>query len=322
MPFSFPSSPTVGQLSRQNGRIYRWNGYSWDLLSDSFQSIKALLVGGGGPGGYGGTNGGSVDLAGGGGGAGAFVELTSVNISLNTPYTISIGAGGAISSSVPVNNGNFSRFDVYYAIGGGCGGGIATLARIGNSGGSGGGSGSYMGANTFGKTMIPLYGNNGGNGAFTGFYNAAGGGGGANTAGNNNAGTAGGSGGNGTTSSIPNTSATPPANTNTFCGGGGGAGAAVSGSSGSGGTGGGGTGAVSSPSRASTAGTANTGGGGGGGYNGATLVSSNGGSGIVVLRFSSTLNYTVGVGLTYTSSTSENETILVFTAGTDTITFS
>ena len=34
MPFSFPSSPTVGQTSAQNGRTYVWSGYAWDLTSN------------------------------------------------------------------------------------------------------------------------------------------------------------------------------------------------------------------------------------------------------------------------------------------------
>lgn len=34
MPFSFPSSPSIGQTSVQNGRTYQWNGYSWDLVGN------------------------------------------------------------------------------------------------------------------------------------------------------------------------------------------------------------------------------------------------------------------------------------------------
>lgn len=33
MPFSFPSSPTVGQQSTQNGRVYQWNGSAWQLVA-------------------------------------------------------------------------------------------------------------------------------------------------------------------------------------------------------------------------------------------------------------------------------------------------
>lgn len=31
MPLSFPSSPTVGLSSVQNGRTYTWDGYAWNL---------------------------------------------------------------------------------------------------------------------------------------------------------------------------------------------------------------------------------------------------------------------------------------------------
>jgi hypothetical protein len=33
MPLSFPSSPTVGQQSTQNGRTYSWTGYAWELVA-------------------------------------------------------------------------------------------------------------------------------------------------------------------------------------------------------------------------------------------------------------------------------------------------
>lgn len=33
MPFSFPSSPTVGQQSTQNGRVYAWTGSAWELAT-------------------------------------------------------------------------------------------------------------------------------------------------------------------------------------------------------------------------------------------------------------------------------------------------
>ena len=40
MSFSFPSNPTVNQTSTQNGRVYTWSGYAWELLGN--------LSGGGG----------------------------------------------------------------------------------------------------------------------------------------------------------------------------------------------------------------------------------------------------------------------------------
>ena len=33
MPFSFPSAPTVGQQSTQNGRSYSWTGSAWELVA-------------------------------------------------------------------------------------------------------------------------------------------------------------------------------------------------------------------------------------------------------------------------------------------------
>jgi hypothetical protein len=34
MPLSFPSSPSVGDRSTQNGRVYVWDGYAWGLAAD------------------------------------------------------------------------------------------------------------------------------------------------------------------------------------------------------------------------------------------------------------------------------------------------
>lgn len=34
MSLNFPSSPSLNQQSAQNGRMYQWNGYTWDLISN------------------------------------------------------------------------------------------------------------------------------------------------------------------------------------------------------------------------------------------------------------------------------------------------
>lgn len=34
MALSFPSSPSVGQTSTQNGRVYTWSGYTWQLTGN------------------------------------------------------------------------------------------------------------------------------------------------------------------------------------------------------------------------------------------------------------------------------------------------
>jgi hypothetical protein len=104
----------------------------------------------------------------------------------------------------------------------------------------------------------------------------------------------------------------------TYAGGGGGCGSSTGGL---GGSGGGGNGESNSSGR--TAGAVNTGGGGGGAYNGvggSTL--SNGGSGIVILKFPNIFTLTVGAGLTSTNTTSGGFKIYSFTAGTGTVTFS
>lgn len=47
MPFSFPSSPTVGQTSAQaNGRTYVWDGYSWGLVSNVSGHAATHTLGG------------------------------------------------------------------------------------------------------------------------------------------------------------------------------------------------------------------------------------------------------------------------------------
>jgi hypothetical protein len=69
-------------------------------------------------------------------------------------------------------------------------------------------------------------------------------------------------------------------------------------------------------------GTVNTGGGGGAG-SGYYLPAGSGGSGIVILRFPTTAGMpTVGAGLTYTDTTSGSDTVITFTAGSDTIAWS
>jgi hypothetical protein len=90
---------------------------------------------------------------------------------------------------------------------------------------------------------------------------------------------------------------------------------------GAGGAGGGGTGANNAV--VATAGTANLGGGGGApsGTTGFTA-GATGGSGVVVLRFSSLLQIKVGSGLTYTVASSGGDQIVTITAGTDVVSWS
>lgn len=47
MPFSFPSSPTVGQVSTQNGREYTWSGYAWELSGTNISPHGSTHASGG-----------------------------------------------------------------------------------------------------------------------------------------------------------------------------------------------------------------------------------------------------------------------------------
>jgi hypothetical protein len=275
-------------------------------------TVDYLVVAGGG---------GSGSNAGGGAGAGGYREssgaasgcytvsplgacVAALPVSIQG-YPITVGGGGAgmcgpgCTPSVAANGTN-SVFSTIISAGGGGSPEGGNSSTNGSPGGSGGGSGGY---NTSSPTrtagsgntppVSPPQGNNGGTGVGGGSLSCsagAGGGGGATTVGNNSSainapgGTAG-PGGAGATSSI---NGTPTARA-----GGGGGGSYYGGSGypacsgGTGGTGGGGNGGANSapgqPDRA-TAGTTNTGGGAGGG--GAySEPGTNGGSGIVIIRY-------------------------------------
>jgi len=221
-----------------------------------------LIVAGGG-------GGGSI---GGGGGAGGLLSGSGLTLDTNSIYTVTVGAGGAISGGQGVNGSN-SSFSAYAtsAVGGGYGGGYGNPTGLsGATGGSGGGGGycqssspSSGGAGTAGQ----------GSAGGTGTVGSAGGGGGASAVGGNAAGGTAGNGGNGSASSISGSSVT-------YAGGGGGE--SESGTAGTGGSGGGGRGGLRSGANA-VAGTANLGGGGGGGDGLASAAA--GGSGVVIISY-------------------------------------
>jgi hypothetical protein len=234
-------------------------------------SCDALVIAGGGGGGA---------RVGGGGGAGGYRAFTAQSVSA-TPYTITIGAGGAggvLSTSQPTA-GSDSLGISFTSSGGGKGGNNVGGERAGGAGGSGGGAnGNETIAGGAGNTpsTSPSQGNNGGTSNFTPGNGAGGGGGGASAVGATASAGLGGAGGAGVASSITGTSVTRA--------GGGGGGCETGGAAGAGGAGGGGAGAASSGT--ATAGTVNTGGGGGGGFCcTGTQNGGNGGSGVVIIRY-------------------------------------
>lgn len=234
---------------------------------------EVLIVAGGGGGGSG---------FGGGGGAGGLLYYgaetpktpngSQRTIVGGTTYTVTVGLGG---TGVPDNSGGYTAGgdgdnssivggDLnLVAIGGGGGGDQSQAGRNGGSGGGGGGKN----AEPLGGTGTTGQGNSGAQGIFS---QEGGGGGGAGAAGSR-----GGPGGVGLQYAI--------SGTNTYYAGGGGNGAG-----GTGGLGGGGNGGSSG-----SAGTNGLGGGGGGGYNTYPThpwnrASFAGGSGVVIIRYSST----------------------------------
>ena len=309
-----------------NFKIHTFTGPGTFCVSCAGNSVGSnkvdyLVVAGGG------GSGKSENPAGAGGGGGYRTTFPSPGCNAGafpitaTAFPITVGGGGAAGCSPRCGvNGANSIFSTITSAGGGGGGGAPPGGGSSNgvAGGSGGG-GAFLSSGGAGNTppVSPPQGNTGGNGIPGAPPNAAnfasGGGGGANAAGGNASSGVGGNGGAGATNSI-NGSSTAYAG-----GGGGGKRCAASGSAGSGGAGGGGDGSKASCT-AGAAGTANTGGGAGGG--GLFGAGSQGGSGVVVLRFPGPTSATVAPG-TNTLSTcvgSCNEKVARFTvSGTLTI---
>lgn len=207
--------------------------------------FEYLVVAGGGTGG----SRADADIYPGGGGAGGLLS-GSAYLNLGLTYQVQVGGGGIASGFTGANGtpSYFTASGVYlYSQGGGAGGEFFT--DPGNDGGSGGGGSYYFGASAGGLGTI----NQGNNGA-SGSVNLGGGGGGAGAAAST------GNGGNGLQSAINGTL--------TYYAGGG-----VGRNGTTAGLGGGGI--------QSTNGTNGLGGGGGG----TVGVATNGGSGVVIIRY-------------------------------------
>ena len=278
-------------------------------------SVEYLAVAGGGGGGY---------QDAGGGGAGGFLTNTLSSINNGQSFTLTIGEGGAGGTKSPavVNSGDNTVIaygsTTITAIGGG-GGSSDNNVVVAASGGSGGGGAGGSGTSTGGAGTTGQ-GNAGGNGASN---NRGGGGGGAGAAGQN-ATSSGANGGIGLTTTIISTTNATTASVGEvsgsnlyFAGGGGGDNRTVFGSGGLGG----GTNAAANPIDAA----ANTGGGGGSAYNGSPVRGGAGGSGVIILKYSSSVTLTKGSGLTEASGSPFTEgsyRVSVFTQGTGNVTLS
>ena len=267
--------------------------FSNDALADSFVdsstftgflpsegiTVDYLLVAGGGS---------SGQPYGGGGGAGELTTKTSISLSANTKYNVTIGAGGVTPGSGNYGqNGGDSIFNGITANGGGGGGywssNTCFTGRAGGSGG-GGGIGGTTNSSCGGGGSTLTGGGSGNSGGLGRQQNSppryrSGGGGGAGAAGTDvpSSGTLGGDGGIGLQEGVAfDINGTG----NYYAGGGGGMNGQYS-TSGDGGLGGGGKG--SNDTDPAVDGTNGTGGGAGGG--GSSGNNARGGSGILVIRY-------------------------------------
>jgi len=268
------------------------------------------------------------DSPGGGGGGGVRTSYGSQSGGASTPeskfsfdttggtsYTLTVGEG------VPQLNGEDSVFGSITSLGGGYG----ASGGNGNTGGSGGGGtggGSYgAGSGTTGQGFA------GGTGVLAGQYPGGGGGGSGAVGQTAPSSSALGNGGIGTIVNIlPHGTAGTinvgeVSGTDVYYGGGGGGNSILPASGGTGGLGGG----ADAPNSSTTVdGTINTGGGGAGGVYPVTGVYAKGGSGVVILRYSS--DFTLGKTGTLVEAsgspfTEGSEKISVFISGTGTVNF-
>ncbi len=259
--------------------------------------IDVLLIAGGGGGGSGAVVN-NVFKSGGGGGAGGLNVFNNIVIDPNQDCTIRVGASGTRGiNGGRGENGSNSLFTVsgtdYRTLGGGGGGGAQSDTN-GAGGGSGGGGGGRLGTTGGVRTFSNLNdnrtsdGRNGGSGDETGNNNSEGGGGGGKSGAGGNAdiGTVNGEGGTGfDLEDFMGGAWTTVPNLRRRVAGGGGGGRTTLPAGGAAAPDGGGRGA-SEVTNAETG--DNLSGGGGGGGCGDRL-SSRGGSGLVVVRYRSTI---------------------------------
>ena len=255
--------------------------YTW-TPSSSITGADVLMVAGGG--------GGGGNWHGGGGGAGGLLHHTNQTLSGQKTIVIGNGGiGGQTNASSSTYNGHDTSFtDLNTVIGGGQGGGDGNVGHTGGSGGGGAGYGGGSNITKSGGSGTSGQGNNGGTGSDSAGNRGGGAGGGAGSSGGHGSSSSGGTGGAGVDKS--SVFGTTYGESGWFAGGGGGGTCCGNNGSQNGGQGGGGDGFPSGQfngSRSiSVSGTKHTGGGGGGASH--TSIQSdggNGGSGIVLVKF-------------------------------------
>jgi len=278
---SFATAPTTPTTSTESATR------TWTVPA-SVSSVQALVVAGGGGGGS--SNGCCYDA--GAGGGGGVVVATSFAVTAGQSITVKTGFGGRGTYCGNGLDGGNSQFGTLVAIGGGRGGGCSVIAGTGGSGGgahcyvAGGVSNQATSGTASNGSTVTAYGRNGG--ASTDCSNGGGGGGGGasevgavgtGVGSSGPSGGVGGKGGEGIANSLRTDSAV------VYGSGGGGQGRWMNASGGTNGGSGSGTNASGG---AGIDGVDETGGGGGAGWRGGVVgqAAGDGGSGIVVIRYS------------------------------------
>jgi hypothetical protein len=288
--FGIANSDSGITAKAKGGILFQDATYSYHVFigNGTFTPLQALttdvliVAGGGGAGG-------TAYSQGGGGGAGGLLGFTSQSLTSGTAYPITIGAGGTGGSSNNIGSqgGNSTFFGLTTCVGGGGGGSNNGSPTSGGSGGGGGNLNSLTtnyGAATSGQGNIGAY--------LPSNYQGGGGGGSGEAGPVNQSGVSRGGDGLSTYSSWGQATKTGENILGTYYYAGGGAGSAQGAGNVAGSRGGYGGGAYS-PSATSSygvtapAGTLNTGGGGASWAtnSGAVANGGQGGSGIVIVRY-------------------------------------
>lgn len=253
-------------------------------------TATVLAVGGGGGGGA---------YVGGGGGGGGVTELTGVEVSMQGAVPVTVGAGGrgaryTAGSGLTIlsSPGQATTFGSMTATGGGNGATRDNQAAGNGANGGGGGGGPYAAGGTGAVSGDGAQGGNaGGSGGSSGSAYGGGGGGGSaqDATGGSYSGSLAGSGGSGFLSTFTGAR---------YGGGGGGGSPDGNASAGTGGSGGGGSGGLDADGVNGVTGLGG-GGGGGGRHTGFTSSGGWGGSGVVIVSYSTAAQSDVDYAMTF-----------------------
>ena len=138
MPFSFPSSPTNGQQSTQNGRVFQWTGTAWELVATPSGFDGAAITTGTVAAERLGTHATTHNP----GGADPVTLVEVYEFTRSSKPAAATGSNGSYSFTIPAA----AKVVEFFAVSGGGGGGSGRRGAAGTArfGGGGGGSGGVM----------------------------------------------------------------------------------------------------------------------------------------------------------------------------------